>query len=114
MVYAWSGAVDAAGAAVGVAGRIEAAAIDNPSRMCSELFAPALAETYAAAMHGSRTRYFEQVTSFSMVVRRVLEDRGTAALEVRQSVRPRDWAVVLSRGPAGWQAVDLLPGNLVR
>ena len=92
----------------------EAAAIDNPSRVCSELFAPALAETYATAMHGSCTRYFEQITSFSVVVRRVLEDRGTAVLELRQSVRPRDWAVVISRGPAGWQAVDLLPGDLVR
>jgi hypothetical protein len=92
----------------------EAAATDNPSRVCSELFAPALAEAYATAMHGSCTRYFEQITSFSVTVRRVLEDRGTAVLELRQTVRPRDWAVVLSRGPAGWQAVDLLPGPLVR
>jgi len=92
----------------------EAAAIDNPSRVCSQLFAPALAQAYATAMHGSCTRYFEQITSFSVTVRRVLEDRGTAVLELHQTVRPRDWAVVLSRGPAGWQAVDLLPGALVR
>jgi hypothetical protein len=92
----------------------EAAAIDNPSRVCSQLFAPALAEAYATAMHGSCTRYFEQITSYSVAVRRVLEDRGTAVLELRQTVRPRDWAVVLSRGPAGWRAVDLLPGALVR
>ena len=92
----------------------EAAAIDNPSRVCSELFAPALAEAYATAMHGSCTRYFEQITSFSVVVRRVLQEHDTAVLELRQTVRPRDWAVVLSRGPAGWRAVDLLPGALVR
>jgi hypothetical protein len=92
----------------------EAAAIDNPSRVCSELFAPALARAYATAMHGSCPRYFEQITSFSVVVRRVLEDRGTAVLDLRQTVRPRDWAVVLSRGPAGWRAVDLLPDDLVR
>lgn len=29
-------------------------------------------------------------------------------------VRPRDWAVVLNRRRAGWQAVDLLTGNLAR
>ena len=96
---AWAGAAAVAGVAAGVADAYEAAAIDNPSRVCSELFAPALAETYATAMHGSCTRYFEQITSFSVVVRQVLEDRGTAVLELRQSVRPRDWAVVLSRGP---------------
>jgi hypothetical protein len=31
-----------------------------------------------------------------------------------QTVRPRDGAVVLSRRPGGWQAVDLLAGDLVR
>jgi hypothetical protein len=35
-------------------------------------------------------------------------------LELRQTLRPRDWAVVLSHRAAGWQAVDLLPGDLVR
>ena len=34
--------------------------------------------------------------------------------QLRQTVRPRDWAVVLSRRPGGWQGVDLLPGDLVR
>ena len=92
----------------------EAAAIDNPSRVCSELFAPQLAEAYGRAMRGSCTSYFERITSFSVVVRRVLQDGDTAVLELRQTVRPRDWAVVLSRQPDGWQAVDLLPGELVR
>ena len=92
----------------------EAAAVDNPSRVCSELFSPQLAEAYGMAMRGSCTSYFERITSFSVVVRRVLQDGDTAVLELRQTVRPRDWAVVLSRQPDGWQAVDLLPGELVR
>jgi len=82
--------------------------------VCSELFAPQLAQAYAKAVRGSCTSYFERITSFSVVVRRVLQDDGTAVLELRQTVRPRDWAVVLSRRPGGWQAVDLLPGDLVR
>ena len=92
----------------------EAAAIDNPSRVCSELFAPQLAQAYGKALHGSCTSYFKQITSFSVVVRRVLQDGGTAVLELRQTVRPRDWAVVLNREPGGWRAVDLLAGELVR
>ena len=59
-------------------------------------------------------RYFRRITSFSVVVRRVLQDGDTAVLELRQTVRPRDWAVVLNRRGTGWQAVDLLTGNLAR
>jgi hypothetical protein len=92
----------------------EAAAIDNPSRVCTELFAPQLAQAYGKALHGSCTNYFEQITSFSVVVHQVLQDGGTAVLELRQTARPRDWAVVLNRQPGGWRAVDLLAGDLVR
>jgi hypothetical protein len=92
----------------------EAAAIDNPPRVCSQLFAPVLAQAYASTAHGSCTGYFRQITSFSVVVRRVFEDGGTAVLELRQTVRPRDWAVVLDRRRGGWQAVDLLAGDLAR
>jgi hypothetical protein len=92
----------------------EAAAVDDPGRVCSELFAPALAQAYARAVHGSCADYFRRITSFSVVVRRVLADGDTAVLELRQTVRPRDWAVVLDRRRAGWQAVDLLTGKLAR
>jgi hypothetical protein len=44
----------------------------------------------------------------------VLQDGGTAVLELHQTVHPRDWAVVLSHRRAGWQAVDLLSGDLTR
>ena len=90
----------------------EAAAVDNPGRVCAELFAPQLAQAYGNAMHGSCISYFRRITSYSVSVRRVLQDGGTAVLELRQTVRPRDWAVVLSHRRAGWQAVDLLSGDL--
>jgi hypothetical protein len=93
----------------------EAAAVDDPSRVCSELFSPQLAGAYGKAMRGGTcTSYFERITSFSVVVRRVLQEGDTAVLELRQTVRRLDWAVVLSRRAGGWQAVDLLPGDLVR
>ena len=92
----------------------EAAAIDDPSRVCSELFAPELAQAYGKALHSSCMSYFERITSFSVVVRRVFTHGSTAVLELHQMVRPRDWAVVLGHRSGGWQAVDLLAGNLVR
>jgi hypothetical protein len=92
----------------------EAAAIDDPSRVCAELFAPALARAYGSAVHGTCDSYFARITSFSVIVRRVLRDGGTAVLELHQTVQPHDWSVVLSQRPRGWQAVDLLPGDPVR
>jgi len=82
--------------------------------VCSELFAPQLAQAYGKALHSSCTSYFQRITSFSVVVRRVFMDGTTAVLELHQTVRPRDWAVVMSRRAGGWQAVDLLAGNVVR
>ena len=90
----------------------EAAAVDNPGRVCAELFAPRLAQAYGNAVHGRCSGYFRRITSYSVIVRRVLQDGSTAVLELRQTVRPRDWAVVLNRRRAGWQAVDLLSGDL--
>ncbi len=92
----------------------EAAAIDNPARVCSELFEPRLARAYGKALHSSCRSYFSHITSLSVVVRRVFVDGRTAVLELHQTVHPRDWAVVLSHRSQGWQAVDLLDGSLVR
>jgi hypothetical protein len=92
----------------------EAAAIDNPDLVCSKLFAPALARAYAKAIHSSCRSYFRHITSFSVVVRRILNGQETAVLELQQTVRPRSWAVVLSRQQHGWQAIDLLPGEPLR
>jgi hypothetical protein len=92
----------------------EAAAIDNPDRVCTDLFAPQLARAYGKAIHGTCRTYFRRITSFSVVVRRVFRDGSTALLELHQTVHPANWAVVLSRGPDGWQAVDLVPGAPLR
>lgn len=92
----------------------EAAAVDNPARVCSVLFSPELPQVYASAMRSTCGSYFRQITSFSVRVRRVVEEGRTAVLELHQTVRPQDWAVVLSRQQDGWQAVDLVGGQLVR
>ena len=86
----------------------EAAAIDNPSEVCSRLFSPQLAASYGHQSHESCRRYFARMTSSSVTVRRVLEQGSTAVLELRQTLDHRNWAVVLDHRSDGWQAVDLL------
>ena len=92
----------------------ESAAIDSPSRVCSQLFAPELASLYARAAHGSCTRYFERIMSSSVTVRRIVRHGPTAVLELRQTLNRANWAVVLTRRGTGWQAVDLLGAALLR
>ena len=86
----------------------EAASIDNPSEVCSQLLSAPLAASYAHQAHGSCERYFGRITSSSVTVRRVLEQGSTAVLELRQTLNRRDWSVVLDHRGGGWQAVDLI------
>ena len=92
----------------------ESAAIDNPHRVCSQLLSPGLAAAYGRAVHASCASYFARVSSSSLTIRRIFIDGAAAVLELRQTVGHADWAVVLSRRPDGWQAVDLLAGDLLR
>jgi len=86
----------------------EAAALDNPPQVCSQLLSPQLAAAYAHAAHESCRARFGRVTSSSVTVRRVLEQGSTAVLELRQTVEHREWWVVLDHHDGGWQAVDVL------
>jgi hypothetical protein len=92
----------------------EAAAVDNPPRVCTQLFSPALAAAYARAAHSTCTVYFARMSSSSVTVRRILTDGAAAELELRQTLDHADWAVVLDHRTGGWQAVDLLDGRLAR
>jgi hypothetical protein len=89
----------------------EAAVVDNPQRVCTALFSPQLARAYGASAHSSCTSYFTRVRSTSIRVRRILQDGGTAVVELHQTVERTDWDVVLDRRDLGWRAVDLVPGR---
>ncbi len=89
----------------------EAAAIDNPSRVCTQLLSPQLAAAYAAAAHSSCTTYFARIRSTSLRVRRVLQTGSTAVVELRQTIKKTDWNAILDQRGTGWQAVDLVPGQ---
>ncbi len=92
----------------------EAAAIDNPGHVCTQLLSPQLASAYAATVHASCTKYFARTQSTSLQIQRVLQDGGAAVVELRQTIQRTDWNVVLSRRGTGWQAVDLVPGRPLR
>jgi hypothetical protein len=86
----------------------EAAAVDNPGRVCQQLLAPELAAVYKRAAGGGCDGYFKRITASSVTVRRELRDRGTAVLELHQTIGGANWAVVLQQRGGGWQAVDLM------
>ena len=92
----------------------DAAAAENPARVCSQLFAPPLAAAYARDAHRSCRRFFAHVTVAPVRVSRVLRAGNTAVLELRLVIRHQAWAVVLDHRPGGWQAVDVMDGRLIR
>jgi hypothetical protein len=89
----------------------EAAAIDNPQRVCDQLFAPQLAAAYAAQAHRPCAAYFKRIKSTSLRIRRILQDGPTAVIELHQVIERTNWDVVLARAGTGWRAVDLIPGR---
>lgn len=94
-----------------------AASLENPARVCDQLFAPALASAFKADAGHSCKWYYTSVKSTSFRIRHVLQDGGTAAVEAQQVGARRKWGyftVVLSHVNGGWQAVDVVPGGSVR
>jgi len=86
----------------------EAAAVDNPARVCTVLFSSQLARSYARLARGNCSRLFGRVTSSTVRVRRVMREGPTVSVELYQPIDRTRWAVVLTRRAGGWQAVDLL------
>ena len=93
------------------------ASLQNPARVCSHLFAPALASAFTADTGHSCARYYTSVKSTSFRIRHVLQDGSTAAVEAQQvgAGRKRGYfTIVLSHVRGGWQAVDVVPGGSIR
>jgi hypothetical protein len=94
-----------------------AASVDNPGRVCRQLFAPALAAVFKVDTGRSCLDYYNDVNAKSFRIRHVLVDGNAAAIEVREvGLRP-SWGyvtIILSRVEQGWQAVDIVPGGPVR
>lgn len=89
----------------------EAAAIDNPQRVCTKLFAPQLTAAYAGAAHRGCTSYFTRIKATSVRVRQILQDGATAIVELHQTIEGTNWDVVLARHYNGWRAIDIIPGR---
>ena len=94
-----------------------AAAVDNPSRVCHTLYAPALAAAYKPVTGRTCLAYFANTSSASFRIRRVLIDGNAAAVEARQTGQRPHWGyftMLLSHVADGWQAIDLVPGAPIR
>jgi hypothetical protein len=91
-----------------------AASVESPARVCSQLFAPALARAFKTDTGHSCIAYYGRVTSVSFRVRRVLQAGPAAAVEAREVGAKPNWGyftVLLSHLRGGWQAVDIVPGG---
>ena len=94
-----------------------AASLDDPGRVCRQLFAPSLAAVFKGDTGRSCLDYYGDVTSKSFRIRHVLVDGNAAAVEVRQVGLKPNWGyvtIVLGHVGRGWQAVDIVPGGPVR
>jgi hypothetical protein len=94
-----------------------AASLENPGRVCRQLFAPALAAVFKADTGRSCVDYYSDVNAKSFQIRHVLVDGNAAAVEIREVGMRPNWGYVtmlLSHLEQGWQAVDIVPGGPVR
>lgn len=94
-----------------------AASMDNPSGVCRQLFAPALAAVFKVDTGKSCLDYYSDVNARSFRIRHVLVAGNAAAVEIREVGMRPNWGYVtmlLSHVKQGWQAVDIVPGGPVR
>ena len=94
-----------------------AASLDNPGRVCQQLFAPALAAVFKADTGRSCLDYYNDVNARSFRIRHILVDGYAAAVEVREVGMKPNWGYVtmlLGHVEQGWRAVDIVPGGPVR
>ena len=94
-----------------------AASLDDPGRVCRQLFAPALAAAFKADTGRSCLSYYNDVSARSFRIRHVLVDGDAAAVEVREVGMRPNWGYVtmlLGHVDQGWRAIDIVPGGPVR
>jgi hypothetical protein len=61
-----------------------AASLGDPARVCRQLFAPALVRALQADTGRSCSRHYGSARRNSFLIRHILEDGGTAAVEAQQ------------------------------
>ena len=94
-----------------------ASAVDQPTDVCHDLFAPGLAAAFKPDTGDTCLAYYRQIDSPSYRVRRTLQDGPSAAVEAQQLGHGRTFGyftILLSHLDRGWQAIDIVPGGTVR
>jgi hypothetical protein len=89
----------------------EAATVDNPARVCTQLLSPPLAAAYGPLGRSTCETFFGRARGTSVQVRGVLERGPTAIVRLHQTRENANWAVVLQRHATSWWAIDLISGR---
>jgi hypothetical protein len=90
-----------------------AASVDNPERVCKQLFSPAHAAALGADTGHSCTAYDRSIHTTPLHIERILQDGPTATVEAHRLGGPSksgNLTIVLSHIRSGWQAVDIVAG----
>ncbi len=93
--------------------RYMAWSVRSPQRVCKELLTPTLSTLFAKGNGGSCVRAYAHVRNTPFRVLRILEDGGTAAVELRWLPNDGYSTIVLNRAGSTWRAVDMVPGGHV-
>jgi hypothetical protein len=91
-----------------------AASVDNPERVCQQLFSQALAAAFRADTGHSCTAYDRSIRTTPFHIERILQDGPTATVDAHRLGGPSKsgyLTIVLSHIRSGWQAVDIVPAR---
>jgi hypothetical protein len=90
-----------------------AASVDNPERVCKQLFSPALTHAFRVDTGHSCAAYDRSIRTTPLHIERILQDGPTATVEAHGLGGPSKsgyLTIVLSHIRSGWQAVDIVAG----
>lgn len=88
-----------------------AAVAREPQAACARLVTPGFRQALAHDLHESCARYYAHVQVGPIRILRILQSRGTAAVEIRYWPHGSYWTFVLGREAGAWMGVAIVPGG---
>jgi hypothetical protein len=88
-----------------------AAVAREPQAACARLVTPGFRQALAHDLHESCARYYAHVQVGPIRILRILQSRGTAAVEIRYWPHGSYWTFVLAHEDGAWMGVAIVPGG---
>ena len=88
-----------------------AAVAREPEAACARLVTAGFRQALTHDLHESCASYYMHVQIGPIRILRILQSRGTAAVEIRYCPHGSYWTFVLDHRDDGWVAVAIMPGG---